>query len=148
VVAVALVVLIAAGVVVGLLLTGNGSAPITAPPFTPPASAGRSVCTEQVRISVVSDDRALQVADIVRDDEQVNAVMVETQQQSYEEFEREFQDEPTLAALGRPEALPAVVWVRPAPDVDLRALADALRRQVPDASDVQVGKPACGTPGH
>jgi hypothetical protein len=125
-----LLVLVAAGVLTGLTRSG-GSTP--AIPKKAALATGWDVCADQITISLDPDENptpdatARQTAAALRDDKQIAAIAVQTQQQSSEQFKPDWPDEPDLAALGRPQALPAKVWLRAFPRVDLEQLADRLR---------------------
>jgi hypothetical protein len=133
-------VLLAAGVVVGLVFTPTAGASH----LGPVPLAGPDVCAAQVTISMRAADGdapARRVAAGLQGDRRFWAVAVETQQQSYVHFEREFADLPEPAKLGRPQALPAVVWLLPAPGIN----HDKLAAQYPTADDVRAGNGPCWT---
>lgn len=147
-VAAALAVLVVAGVVVGLFLTGPGDATPKADPApgtSRPAgtTTASTDCALQVSIEVAGDDQAAPIVSKLREDPQASSVALQTQQQTYEIFESEFQDEPSLAEIARPQALPAVVWVHPAPGVDPVHLADVYRARFPTAQEVRA-RSQCG----
>jgi hypothetical protein len=147
-VAAALAVLVVAGVVVGLFLTSPQDSTSRADP-TPATSrptgtsTGSTDCALQVSIEVAGDDQAAQIVSMLREDRQASSVMLQSQQQTYEIFESEFQDQPSLAEIARPQALPAVVWVHPAPGVDPVHLADVYRARFTTAQEVQA-RSRCG----
>lgn len=137
-----LVVLLAAGVTVGLVFTPTAGASHP----KPVPLAGPYVCAAQVTIWMPvagGDASARRVAAELKGDRRFWAVAVETQQQSYVQFEREFADMPELAKLGRPQALPAVVWLLPAPGLNHDKLAAQLHAQYPAADDVKAGNGPC-----
>jgi cell division protein FtsX len=133
---------VVAGAVVAIVLTRSD---LTATAAGQPA-AGHGICATQVSIAVQTDEEAQQIIKALHADQRVDAAALQDKQQTYQIFETEFQDQPSLAALGRPEALPAQVWIRPAAGVDPNQLVKAYKAQFPTAQYVQAANPCGPTP--
>ena len=92
---------------------------------------------DQVDIYLKTDDAMTQATAKVRAEHQDADVAGQTQQQSYEEFQRLFADQPELLKTTRPESLPAVVKVMPKPGVSASAVADRITKEFPPPAQVE-----------
>ena len=128
------VALIGVGVVLGLGASTSSQA-------KPTRQCGKA---DWVSVYVNTDDEMSQVQAKIRAEGQVQSVTGLTKQQTYEQYQRMFADQPELLKLTRPDSLPAEVLVVPAPGVTAGDLADRLRKEFPEAK--QVEKYDCNTP--
>ncbi|MFC0543228.1 permease-like cell division protein FtsX [Kutzneria chonburiensis] len=116
---------------VGILLWSTTTAP------TPAAAPQPCLKPDEVDIYLHNDTDLPQVqAQVLATHQDVESVTTQTKQQSYEDFRRMFADQPDVLKTARPDAMPALVKVRPKPGVSASALGDILTRQFPPPAEI------------
>lgn len=78
-------------------------------------------------------------AEALREDDQIAWVRTETRQEAYRRFQEIFADEPELAKLARPEAMPASVTLLPADGVYPGDVADAITDEFAEIESLAAG---------
>ncbi|QUQ65023.1 permease-like cell division protein FtsX [Kutzneria sp. CA-103260] len=92
---------------------------------------------DEVDIYLHNDAELPQVrAQVLATHQDVASVVTQTQQQTFEEFQRMFADQPDVLKTARPEALPAVVKVWPKAGASASALGDRLTQQFPPPAEI------------
>jgi hypothetical protein len=129
VMALVLAVLAVAGVV-GLVVLAPTSAPAAAP-----KQCGKP---DEVDIYVHNDAELPQIKAkvLAANPDVVGSVVAQTQQQTFEEFQHMFADQPDLLRTTRPDALPAVVKVWPKAGASASGLGDRLTQQFPPPAEI------------
>jgi cell division protein FtsX len=129
-VVVALVVGVVAMVgVVGLVLWAPNAKPAAAPK--------QCARPDEIDIYLRDDAELPQVrATVLATHQDVESVVTQTRQQTFEEFQRLFADQPDVLKTARPESLPAVVKVRPRTGFPAGALGDRLAQQFPPPAEI------------
>ena len=82
------------------------------------------------------DAAMLQAAEELDGDERIASVETETQQETYEQFKKNFAQQPELVKLARQEAMPASLTLLPADGLHPGDLADALLDELPEIDSV------------
>lgn len=150
----AAVILVAVGVVIGVLLNGDDpaagqEATRTSPPpsLTPLEQAcldaGERLTVQVYFVASGSDDHMRRAAEALRDDDRIAELTTETQAEAYARFKVIFKDQPDLVELARPESLPASVVAVPADDVSRAELAAALEDELTGVDEVK--SDGCGS---
>jgi cell division protein FtsX len=75
-------------------------------------------------------------AQVLATHQDVESVTTQTKQQSFEEFQHLFADQPDVLKTARAEAMPALVKVRPKAGVSASALGDTLTQQFPSPAEI------------
>ncbi|GAA3438422.1 hypothetical protein GCM10018954_080380 [Kutzneria kofuensis] len=96
----------------------------------------RCLKPDEVDIYLHTDDELSQAQAKVRASHPDAESDTQTKQQSYEEFLQLFKDQPDVLRTARPEAMPAVVKVRPEPGASASALGDALAQEFPPPAEI------------
>lgn len=112
---------------------------VWAPAATSTQAAAPKQCVkpDEVDIYLHNDAELPQVqAQVLATHQDVESVVTQTQQQTFEEFQRMFADQPDVLKTARAEALPAVVKVRPKPGASASALGDRLTQQFPPPAEI------------
>jgi hypothetical protein len=108
---------------------------------SPEAAAGPDGCSagpgpEQVSAYFDDDADMRAAAAKMRDDDRVAGSDTETKREAWARFKVIFADRPELVKLGRPEAMPASLWLVPAEDASAADLAKRMRTELPAADSV------------
>jgi len=122
---------------------------VWAPAVTSTQAAAPRQCAQPDEVDIyLHDDADLsQVqAQVLATHQDVESVVTQTRQQTFEEFQRMFADQPDVLKTARAEALPAVVKVRPKPGASASALGDRLTRQFPAPAEIH--RLICGELGN
>jgi hypothetical protein len=124
--------------VVGVLaVVGVTGLLVLAPTSTPAAAPKQCGKPDEVDIYVHNDAELPQIkAKVLASNQDVGSVVAQTQQQTFEEFQRMFADQPDVLKTARPEALPAVVKVWPKAGASASALGDRLTQQFPPPAEI------------
>jgi cell division protein FtsX len=131
----AVVAVLAVGAVVTVLIVGSDDEPDR-------PAARLSDCTRPDRQLLVVFDGNTADADMrtaataLRGDPDIAVSETLTRKQNWTRFQKAFADQPELARLARPEALPATIWLLPADTMEPENLAARLRQDIPEADDV------------
>jgi cell division protein FtsX len=101
------------------------------------AAAQQCLQPDEVDIYLHNDVDLPQVqAQVLATHQDVESVTTQTKQQSYADFLRIFADQADVLKAARPEAMPALVKVRPKTGVSASALGDTLTRQFPPPAEI------------